>query len=211
MVASVNFYRGKVKAFETVPLGIIEGPNSRSKAVPIRFRISMGDLQPGRHTCQVNVINPSMQKFAVWRASKLTGLAISSPYSFLASLVAELNGVVDVLFLGPIAGNKNTLVIGKEGVADITTAAGPSRVTRLSRESARETSWILSSFSKTNSRLPSRLMCQSTPELRCRTFTAIVVRSTVTLRSFDSRTMFCCAKRRTEVHLYFLGAPGFGE
>lgn len=82
MVASVNFYRGKVKAFETVPLGIIEGPNSRSKAVPIRFRISMGDLQPGRHTCQVNVINPSMQKFAVWRASKLTGLAISSPYSF---------------------------------------------------------------------------------------------------------------------------------
>jgi hypothetical protein len=26
-------------------------------------------LQPGRYTCQVNVIEPSVQKFAVWRSA----------------------------------------------------------------------------------------------------------------------------------------------
>ncbi|MEO8595173.1 MAG: hypothetical protein ABI759_17770 [Candidatus Solibacter sp.] len=27
-----------------------------------------GKLEPGRYTCQVNVLNPSEQKFAVWRS-----------------------------------------------------------------------------------------------------------------------------------------------
>jgi VWFA-related protein len=68
MVATVSFYRGKVKAFETAPLKITEGLNAKSKAVPLSFSVPLGKLQPGRYTCQVNVVEPGVQKFAVWRS-----------------------------------------------------------------------------------------------------------------------------------------------
>ncbi len=68
MVASVSFYRGKVKAFETTPMRITAGLNPKSKAVPVGFSIPLGKLQPGRYTCQVNVLTPAEQKFAVWRS-----------------------------------------------------------------------------------------------------------------------------------------------
>ena len=68
LVASVSFYRGKVKAFETAPLRVSEGLNSKSKAVPVRFSVPLGKLQPGKYTCQVSVVSPSAQKFAVWRS-----------------------------------------------------------------------------------------------------------------------------------------------
>jgi VWFA-related protein len=69
MVASVSFYRGKVKAFETAPLKITTGLNAKSKAVPVGFSVPLGKLQPGRYTCQVNVLNPTEQKFGVWRSA----------------------------------------------------------------------------------------------------------------------------------------------
>jgi VWFA-related protein len=68
MVASVSFYRGRVKAFETAPLKITAGLNAKSKAVPVGFSVPLEKLEPGRYTCQVNVLNPSEQKFAVWRS-----------------------------------------------------------------------------------------------------------------------------------------------
>jgi VWFA-related protein len=68
MVATVGFYRGKVKAFETAPLQITEGLNPKSKAVPVSFSVPLAKLQPGRYTCQVSVLNPSARKFAVWRS-----------------------------------------------------------------------------------------------------------------------------------------------
>jgi len=69
ILARVSFYRGKAKAFETEPLEIKEGLNSKSKAVPVRFSVPLAKLQPGRYTCQVSVLDPSVQKFAFWRAS----------------------------------------------------------------------------------------------------------------------------------------------
>jgi VWFA-related protein len=69
MVATLTFYRGGVKAFETAPLQVTEGLNAKSKAVPVSFTVPLGKLQPGRYTCQVNVIEPSAQKFAVWRSA----------------------------------------------------------------------------------------------------------------------------------------------
>jgi len=68
MVATVSFYRGSVKAFETAPLQIAEGLNARSKAVPVSFTVPLAKLQAGRYTCQVNVIQPSVQRLAVWRS-----------------------------------------------------------------------------------------------------------------------------------------------
>ena len=68
LVATVSFYRGKVKAFETAALMVTEGLNARSKAVPVRFSVPLNKLQSGRYTCQVSVLDPTGQKFAFWRA-----------------------------------------------------------------------------------------------------------------------------------------------
>ncbi len=67
-VASVSFFRGKVKAFETAPLQVAQGLDPKSKAVPLRFSVPLDRLQPGRYTCQVSVLSPEARKFAVWRA-----------------------------------------------------------------------------------------------------------------------------------------------
>ncbi len=68
MVATVSFYRGKVKTFETAPLQIADGLNPKSKAVPLKFSVGLEKLEPGRYTCQVTVLDPAAQKFAVWRS-----------------------------------------------------------------------------------------------------------------------------------------------
>jgi hypothetical protein len=68
LVASVSFYRGKVKAFETAPLEIKDGLDPKSKALPVRVSVPLAKLQPGRYTCQVSILDPQGQKFSFWRA-----------------------------------------------------------------------------------------------------------------------------------------------
>jgi VWFA-related protein len=68
LVATVSFYRGKLKAFETAPLEVTEGLNPKSKALPLKFDIPLNKLTPGRYDCQVSVLNPTEQKFSFWRA-----------------------------------------------------------------------------------------------------------------------------------------------
>ena len=68
MAATVSFYRGKVKAFETEPLQVADGLNPKTKALPLRFSVPLAKLPPGRYTCQVSVLDPTAQKFAFWRA-----------------------------------------------------------------------------------------------------------------------------------------------
>jgi len=68
IVATVAFYRGKVKAFETDPLQLTDGLNPKSKAVPLRFSLPVSSLRAGNYTCQVSVFDPTAQKFNIWRA-----------------------------------------------------------------------------------------------------------------------------------------------
>jgi VWFA-related protein len=68
LVAFVSFYRGTVKAYESAPQAITDGLDSRSKAVPVRLSVPLGDLPTGRYDCQVTVLNPSGQKVAFWQA-----------------------------------------------------------------------------------------------------------------------------------------------
>jgi hypothetical protein len=68
LIASVSFFRGRQKAFETEPLNVAEGLNPKTKAVPIRFSLPLSKLAPGRYTCQVSVLDPTARKFAFWRA-----------------------------------------------------------------------------------------------------------------------------------------------
>jgi VWFA-related protein len=68
LVAFVSFYRDGVKSFETAPLAVTEGFNSRSKALPLRFSLSLATLPTGRYDCQVTVLDPAGQKAAFWQA-----------------------------------------------------------------------------------------------------------------------------------------------
>jgi hypothetical protein len=68
LVAFVTFYRGQTKAFETPPLAVTDQPDPKSKAVPLRFSLSLSKLPPGEYNCQVTVVSPSGQKAAFWQA-----------------------------------------------------------------------------------------------------------------------------------------------
>lgn len=68
VVAYVTFYRGQAKAFETPPLPVTEGLETRLKTVPLKFSISLAKLTPGRYNCQVTVIDPTTQKANYWQA-----------------------------------------------------------------------------------------------------------------------------------------------
>jgi len=69
MAASLSFYRGDVKTFESAPLRITDGLDPKAKSVPVRFSVPLEKLQPGRYTCQVSVVEPGAEKFAVWRSA----------------------------------------------------------------------------------------------------------------------------------------------
>ena len=68
LVAFVSFYRGQVKVFETPPLAVSDGLDPRTKAVPLRFSLSLAELPPGQYDCQVTVLDPTGQKAAFWQA-----------------------------------------------------------------------------------------------------------------------------------------------
>jgi VWFA-related protein len=68
LVAFVSFYRGPAKVLETPPLAVTEGLDPRTKAVPLRFTVSMADLPAGQYECQVTVLDPTSRKAAFWRA-----------------------------------------------------------------------------------------------------------------------------------------------
>ena len=69
LVTTVSFFRGKVKVFEAPAARVAEGLNAKSKAVPVRVTMSLAALQAGKYTCQVSVLMPSTQRFAVWRSN----------------------------------------------------------------------------------------------------------------------------------------------
>jgi len=71
LVAFVTFYRGQTKAFETPPLGVTEGMDAKSKAVPMRFSLALSKLPPGKYDCQVTVVDPAGQKANFWQAPVL--------------------------------------------------------------------------------------------------------------------------------------------
>jgi hypothetical protein len=68
LVAFVTFYKGEAKALETAPLPVVDGLDARSKAVPLRFSVPLGELETGRYDCQVTVLDTTGQKAAFWRA-----------------------------------------------------------------------------------------------------------------------------------------------
>jgi VWFA-related protein len=71
LVAYVTFYKGQTKAFETPALGVTDGMDPKSKALPLRFSLALNKLPVGKYDCQVTVIDPAGQKAAFWQAPVL--------------------------------------------------------------------------------------------------------------------------------------------
>ena len=68
LVAFVTLYRGQVKAFETSPVSITDGMDPKSKTIPIRLSVPLGQLTPGQYDCQVTILYPGAQKASFWKA-----------------------------------------------------------------------------------------------------------------------------------------------
>jgi hypothetical protein len=67
IVALLSLFRGDEKVFETQPLPVVGGMDTKSKAIPIRFSVPLAGIEPGRYECQVTVIDPESGKAAFWR------------------------------------------------------------------------------------------------------------------------------------------------
>ena len=68
MAATLGFYRGKVKAFESEPVRLTQVLPTRPHALPVQFQVPLAKLGPGRYTCQVNVVDEVGRRFAFPRA-----------------------------------------------------------------------------------------------------------------------------------------------
>ena len=68
LFAFVTFYSGQTKAFETPPLEVADGLDPKSKALPLKFSLSLSKLPVGEYNCQVTVLSPSGQKVAFWQS-----------------------------------------------------------------------------------------------------------------------------------------------
>jgi hypothetical protein len=63
--ASVSFYSGKLKAFETEPVAVSQ---VRRRAARVQMEVPLASLEPGRYLCQVNVVDEAGRKFGYARA-----------------------------------------------------------------------------------------------------------------------------------------------
>ena len=68
VAASVSFFRGGRKAFESEPLRVTDGFSRDRRSVPVEFQLPLAALKPGRYICQLNVIDELGRKFAFRRA-----------------------------------------------------------------------------------------------------------------------------------------------
>jgi hypothetical protein len=68
VAAIVTFFRGQQKVFETKPRTITTGMDPKSKAVPLKLAVPLGELLEGEYICQITVLEPAGQKAAFWQA-----------------------------------------------------------------------------------------------------------------------------------------------
>lgn len=68
VAATLSFYRGRVKAFESEPVRLTQVNPQRPHALPVEFQVPLAKLLPGRYTCQVSVVDEIGKKFAFPRA-----------------------------------------------------------------------------------------------------------------------------------------------
>lgn len=67
VAATLSFYRGKTKSFESQPVRLDAFAAKRAQTLPIEFQTPLAQLAPGRYTCQVNIVDENGRKFGFAR------------------------------------------------------------------------------------------------------------------------------------------------
>lgn len=68
VAATLSFYRGKNKMFESEPVYLDSFIPQRGQTLPVRFQVPLSKLPTGVYTCQVNLIDEDGHKFSFDRA-----------------------------------------------------------------------------------------------------------------------------------------------
>ncbi|MBK5292124.1 MAG: VWA domain-containing protein [Acidobacteriia bacterium] len=68
ITASLSFFQGKTKAFESKPVRVSQASAARRHATPVQIQVPLKDLKAGRYICQLNVIDELGKKFNFGRA-----------------------------------------------------------------------------------------------------------------------------------------------
>src|SRR5262249_43244497 len=63
IMASLSFFHGRTKAFQTEAVRVQKFSPNRNGAVPVKFEIPLESLKPGRYTAQINLVDEVGQKF----------------------------------------------------------------------------------------------------------------------------------------------------
>lgn len=67
VAATLSFYRGKTKTFESQPVRLDAFALKRAQTLPIKLQAALARLATGRYTCQVNIVDETGRKFAFAR------------------------------------------------------------------------------------------------------------------------------------------------
>ncbi|HEX4273921.1 MAG TPA: VWA domain-containing protein [Bryobacteraceae bacterium] len=67
VAATLSFYRGKTKSFESQPVRLDAFALKRAQTLPIKLQAALSKLAAGRYTCQVNIVDETGRKFAFAR------------------------------------------------------------------------------------------------------------------------------------------------
>ncbi len=68
VAATVSFFQGRSKLFESKPVEVRQMAASRAQTLPLQFHLPLQGLRPGSYTCQVNVVDEVGRKFSFPRA-----------------------------------------------------------------------------------------------------------------------------------------------
>jgi VWFA-related protein len=67
VAATLSFYRGKTKSFESQPVRLDAFALKRAQTLPIKLQAALSQLATGRYTCQVNIVDETGRKFGFAR------------------------------------------------------------------------------------------------------------------------------------------------
>ena len=68
VAATLTFFRGKNKMFESQPVRMTSFIPLRGQTLPVRFQVPLAQLPTGVYTCQINMIDENGHKFGFQRA-----------------------------------------------------------------------------------------------------------------------------------------------
>jgi VWFA-related protein len=68
VAATLTFYRGKNKMFESQPVRLDSFIPQRGQTLPVKFQVPLSQLPTGVYTCQINLIDENGHKFGFQRA-----------------------------------------------------------------------------------------------------------------------------------------------